>query len=206
MTSGQRHRRPRRERVVEDLLDAAAVVFAECGYEAASVETICEAAGYSTGALYSNFKSKDDLFLRLYEARIARRARELREVVGDAGGGAAGLIAAAARFSETVENEKEWFLLFLEFTLHAARDPAFGVGFKKRREEALRELETGIAEGLAEAGLAASLSERDLARAVRALTHGFAIERILEETDRSEALPGEVMRLVFRAATAEGSR
>ena len=78
MTSGQRHRRPRRERVVEDLLDAAAVVFAERGYEAASVEAICEAAGYSTGALYSNFKSKDDLFLRLYEARIARRARELR--------------------------------------------------------------------------------------------------------------------------------
>ncbi len=190
--------------MVDDLLEAAAAVFAARGYEGASVEAICEVAGYSTGALYSNFKNKDDLFLRLYESRIERRTRELRDVVAAAGGGAAGLAAATASFSETLGKEREWFLLYLEFTLHAARDAAFAKRFKKRREEALRELRFGISEAVAQAGLSSSLSDRELARAVRALTHGFAIERILAETDRSEALPGHVMRLVFVAATGSG--
>jgi AcrR family transcriptional regulator len=48
------------------------------------------AAGLSTGAVYSNFGSKEELFLTLYEERIATRARELRSVVGAAGGGARG--------------------------------------------------------------------------------------------------------------------
>jgi len=59
---------------------AAARVFARQGLHGASVEAVSEEAGFSRGALYSNFESKEDLFLALYKERIGRRRRELREV------------------------------------------------------------------------------------------------------------------------------
>jgi AcrR family transcriptional regulator len=88
-------RRPREE-VRDDLLAAAARVFARRGFHGASVEAISEDAGLSTGAIYSNFESKEELFLTLWEERIERRRRELRSAVEEAGGREAGLAAAAA--------------------------------------------------------------------------------------------------------------
>ena len=71
---------PRRLTRVEDqgedsleLPDVAAVVFARKGFAGASVEEIAESAGYSTGALYSNFESKEQLFLELLSARRSAR-------------------------------------------------------------------------------------------------------------------------------------
>src|ERR1035438_2954546 len=61
-----------RARTREQLLDAAAFVFARKGFAGASVEEIAESAGYSTGALYSNFESKEQLFLELLSARRSR--------------------------------------------------------------------------------------------------------------------------------------
>src|SRR3712207_5548333 len=103
-------RRPRAE-TREALLDAAARVFACQGFHGTSVEAISDAAGFSRGALYSNFKSKEELFLALYEERIQRRRRELREVIQRAGDPAAGLTPAAANVMETLDREREWFLL-----------------------------------------------------------------------------------------------
>ena len=70
-------RRPRREEVRRRLLDAGASVFAERGLEGASVEEIAETAGFSRGALYSNFQDKYELFLAL-----AKRRAEL-SLLGD---------------------------------------------------------------------------------------------------------------------------
>ncbi len=63
----------RREATRQKLLDAAAQVFAEEGLDAASVEAICERAGFTRGAFYSNFETKDELFLEL-AGRVAGRA------------------------------------------------------------------------------------------------------------------------------------
>src|ERR671911_502604 len=74
----------RREATRQKLLDAAAQVFAEVGLDAASVETICERAGFTRGAFYSNFESKDELFLemlaRLGEEQLAAVEDRLREL------------------------------------------------------------------------------------------------------------------------------
>ncbi len=52
------------------LLDMAAVVFAKRGFRATAIEEVAERAGYSIGAVYSNFKGKDDLFLSLMRERL----------------------------------------------------------------------------------------------------------------------------------------
>jgi AcrR family transcriptional regulator len=54
-------------------------VFARRGFDAASVEEIAEEAGYSHGAVYSNFDGKADLFLAVFEDYMAERVRELAE-------------------------------------------------------------------------------------------------------------------------------
>src|SRR3984957_17845670 len=64
------------------LLAAARSVFAQRGFHGASVEEIAAEAGYSTGALYSNFGGKEDLFLDLMEREIADHAREIATAVG----------------------------------------------------------------------------------------------------------------------------
>src|ERR1700724_2961943 len=66
----------------ERLLAAARSVVARSGFHGASVEESASEAGVSTGALYSNFDGKEDLFLVLMEREIDKHAREIAEVVG----------------------------------------------------------------------------------------------------------------------------
>ena len=195
-------RRPRSE-TREQLLDAAARVFARQGFHGASVEAVSHEAGFSTGALYSNFDGKEELFLSLYEERIQRRRRELREAVERAGGGAAGLASATANVGDVFRGERDWFLLYFEFSLHAARNPGFARRFEAVREEGVTELAEGLAEGLERAGLGSAIDPADLARAVRALGHGFALERLVDEDSAPEALFGRVLALIFRGLRAE---
>src|ERR1700712_3761349 len=65
----------------ERLLAGARVVFARSGFHGASVEEIASEAGFSTGALYSNFEGKEDLFLVLMEREIEEHTREVSEAV-----------------------------------------------------------------------------------------------------------------------------
>jgi AcrR family transcriptional regulator len=195
-------RRPRAE-TRRDLLDAAARVFARQGLHGASVDAVSEEAGFSRGALYSNFKSKEDLFLALWEERIERRRRELREVMKRAGAPAAGVGPAAADVMQSLEREREWFLLYFEFVLHAARDQEFAERFERVREQGLGELAAGIADGLEKAGLETSLDPVDLALALKALSYGLALERLANEDAVSHQLLGRVMELIFRGIRAE---
>src|ERR1700722_14365880 len=70
-----------RAKTRERLLSAARSAFARSGFHGDSVEEIASEAGFSTGALYSNFDGKEDLFLVLMEREIEEHARELTEAV-----------------------------------------------------------------------------------------------------------------------------
>ena len=68
----------RRQQTRDHLLEAAARVFGERGYHGASLDDIAAAAGFTKGAVYSNFKSKEDLFLALLESRFASELEDLK--------------------------------------------------------------------------------------------------------------------------------
>ena len=75
---------PRRAQTQDRLLDAAIALFAEKGVHGASVEEICERAGFTRGAFYSNFASKDDLLVAAVERKgeqILRAARQATDSV-----------------------------------------------------------------------------------------------------------------------------
>jgi AcrR family transcriptional regulator len=198
----QRVRRQPRAQTREELLDAAARVIARRGFHGASVEAVSEEAGFSTGALYSNFAGKEALFLTLYEERVERRRRELRELVARSDDPEAGLGAAAANVSSLMDKDRDWFLLYFEFVLHAAREPAFAKRFAGVRDDGLAELASGIADGLSRAGVASSVDADQLARSIRALTYGLALDRLVGAGTASDVDLSDVLPLIFRGAIA----
>ena len=105
------------------LLEAAFEVFAERGFEAASVEEICEAAGFTRGAFYGSFASKDELFFALWSARATSILDGLEVLAGQ-------LAVTPERLDETVDDmvrgvtrDRQWFLVSTEFLLYAIRHP-----------------------------------------------------------------------------------
>ena len=124
-----------------DLLAAAARGFAQRGYADASIEEIAEEAGYSHGAVYSNFDGKADLFLTVFEDYMAERARELAATQIDLGEDAPLEVRARAladQWMERFAEDRESFVLHMEFIAHAGRDPDLARRFGDR-SAALRE-------------------------------------------------------------------
>ena len=107
----------------ERLLAAARSAFASHGFHGASVEEIASRAGFSTGALYSNFDGKEDLFLVLMEREIDEHAREITEAVRRRSSMADRATGGARQWMTMIDREPELLLLFMEFWAYGVRDP-----------------------------------------------------------------------------------
>jgi AcrR family transcriptional regulator len=110
------------------LLQAARAVFARRGYGGASVDEIAAEAGYSKGAVYSNFTSKEDLFLeldRIYTGEeIAKMDAQLNRL-GAAKASPGEVVKAIESWLTAFMAEREWFVLGAELHLYAQRNDAF---------------------------------------------------------------------------------
>ena len=104
------------------LLSAAEQIFARVGYEKAQLEEIAESAGFSKGALYAHFKSKEELFLALYKAKTVSYQAKLRHALGSAPTREK-KIAAFRSFYINMSKEKDWSLIILEVKLFIRRHP-----------------------------------------------------------------------------------
>ena len=80
----------RRQQTREHLLAAAAEVFAERGFHGASLDEVAAVAGFTKGAVYSNFKNKEDLFLALFQANYDREMEAIRAITERLRGAARG--------------------------------------------------------------------------------------------------------------------
>lgn len=110
------------------LLDAGERVFLRRGLEGSSVEEIAAEAGYTRGAFYSNFKSKDELFVELLHARVYDHYAELpRESRQQPGSPREQLRWGAERLRDMQRDEQgSWlFRLWLQCLTQAARDEEF---------------------------------------------------------------------------------
>jgi AcrR family transcriptional regulator len=180
LTQPQRKARTRRS-----LVKTARRVFLERGFHSASVDEIAEAAGYSKGAVYSNFASKADLFLAVLDAHFEERARAYADVALD-GPSLEDSYRAVARFRFAAEErEPEWEPLLLEFWTYAARREDLRAALAVRRERFL-DLIAGLIEQLASRhGVTYAIPAREVARGSAALLRGMAIERMLDPSASS---------------------
>jgi AcrR family transcriptional regulator len=108
----------RREKTRQKLVKAAFELVARHGYEAASVDKIAKRAGYSIGAIYSNFGGKDELFLAAFDEHVAWFEDQLAKAAN-----AEDRVRAFSDWMEETARHPEQFLVFVEFWAYAVRKP-----------------------------------------------------------------------------------
>lgn len=131
-----------RENTRARLLEAAALVFAEAGIDGASVEAVCERAGFTRGAFYSNFESKDELFLMLTASVADARVGAVRARVADLV--AAGSLAEGCDPIDLVQqvmdaggDDRLSVMLMNEIRTRALRDPQVGAAYLAQEREVI---------------------------------------------------------------------
>jgi AcrR family transcriptional regulator len=185
----------------ERLLAAARSAFAESGFHGASVEEIASRAGFSTGALYSNFDGKEDLFLVLMEREIEEHAREIAEAVNVRESVAERATGGAQRWMTMIDREPQLLLLFMEFWAYGVRDASVRPKVAERFAQVRRLLTKLIEEGAREFELELALPADQLAVAVDALADGIARQRLADPEAVPDELMGTVLAMLFSAAT-----
>ena len=145
-----------RQATRERMLDAAAVVLAREGIQGASVEHICEQAGFTRGAFYSNFSSKDELVMALFEReRVAMlaRMREAADPTDLLGRDLADVFATIMdRFMVLQPPDRDWYLAHAEFELRGVRDDEVGRAFNEAWRDIKSQVEELIESVLAQFG------------------------------------------------------
>jgi AcrR family transcriptional regulator len=172
----------RRQQTREHLLAAAAQVFAERGFHGASLDEVATVAGFTKGAVYSNFKNKEDLFLALFRARYEQESEALRETLD------ASDVPADARLSDFVGlfqdqghlAHSNFGLLYQEFWLYAARNPAVRKEFTQIDDEAAESLAELLAAERKTVGLDPLEDPVQTARIIEVLFRGIGLLRILQ--------------------------
>jgi AcrR family transcriptional regulator len=172
------------------LLDAGARVFIERGFAGASVERIAEAAGYTRGAFYSNFASREELFAELLQQRVYARYAAMAERKPPSSLREAGEELAAIQAND----EDRWlFRLWLELLAHAGRDERFreiAAGFwSGNRERVARLLEAS--------GRELPTEPKRLASAMIAMDIGLALQHFVDPEGAPLDLYPELYELLF---------
>jgi AcrR family transcriptional regulator len=192
------NRQEKKEQTRERLIDAAAKVFARRGYHDAGLGEIAAEAGYSTGAVYSNFSGKEELFLALADRKVEEAIADVRAVADAAASGERPADEAIEHFRGFVERDPDWPLLFFEFWSFEIRNARIREEFRRRRQavrEAFAETLDRIAKQL---GFELRFPAPALATAISAAVNGMAFERAADPG----AIPDEVFGEFISAVLA----
>jgi AcrR family transcriptional regulator len=185
----------------ERLLNAARTVFARGGYHGATVEQVASEAGFSTGALYSNFDGKEDLFLALMEREIDAHGREISAAVASRHSVAERATGGARQWMTMIEREPELLVLVTEFWAYGVRDPRVRPKVAAQLAQ-MRELLTRlVADGMREFDLELALPAEHLALTIDALADGIARQKLTDPDAVPDDLMGRVLSLLFAAVT-----
>jgi AcrR family transcriptional regulator len=181
------------------LLEAAARVFVERGFAGASVEAISSEAGYSRGAFYSNFESKEQLFAELLQQRVYERYSAMAQDA-KAPRGERPDMREVGRQLAAIQGAREgrWlFRLWLELLAHAGRDERFreiaGAFWRANRKASAE----AIAAAFAEQGTSPPVAADHLASAMIALDIGLAIQHFADPGAVPLELYPELYELLF---------
>jgi AcrR family transcriptional regulator len=194
--------RPTRAEVRDRILDAALEVFAAEGFAGATIDAIGQAAGFTKGAVYSNFGSKDELFLALLDRQFELRS-ELIATAFDSGGGDTAATAQALSRSmlDSIHDETDYHVLFFEYWLRAVRDPQL-------RDRLIARRRAAAAQALAIFEKTATMPHGPqlpgLAQLVVTLTAGIAMEEVLHPGTIPPDLLTQLIAAVLESASVTG--
>jgi AcrR family transcriptional regulator len=191
-------------RTRELLLDAAAHTFAQKGFAGASVDEIAEAAGYTVGALYSNFGSKERLFVELMRSRARDRISEAIQIMNDEAGDGRRLRALGQLLVNVADKDLDFAPLEAEFWLYAVRhrEAMQELAPPRPQHDALRPV---IENALRLRGRDQDVSADAVSTVVRALFQGLVRLRRINPASVPEELFGQALYWLFTGIGANGS-
>ncbi|MGH2973280.1 MAG: TetR/AcrR family transcriptional regulator [Solirubrobacterales bacterium] len=202
-------RAEKQARTRAELTATAARVFARRGYKGASVEEIAEQAGYSHGAVYSNFDGKAELFLAVFEEYMAERVGELAETQAALPEDAPLEVRARAladQWMERLERDRESVVLHMEFIAHADREPELARRFGSRSAAMREAVAHYITQYQEEAGVELALPADELALVLRALGIGLAVESLVSPDAVRHDLYGDFVEQLVVLLREQGAK
>jgi AcrR family transcriptional regulator len=199
MPRGDFDRSARKAQTRARLLQAAARVYARSGFGGATLDEVAAEAGFTKGAVYSHFGSKENLLLALLEEHLASQVAEQIALFDRERTTWQRPLAGSDRWMERIEEDPDAFRLFVELWVYAQRD-------ERMRErlaggvDALRATFTRFAEAsAADAGVEDSpQAQRQLATVIVALALGLPMLKLIEPDALDGALLGAVLSLLIR--------
>lgn len=205
--TGQLTRKQSQARTRSRLMHSATRVFARRGLQQASIDEVAADAGFTKGAFYANFQSKEDLFLAMLDERFALRLEEIEERSNNESEVEEQARAVGEDFGRYLAGDPDWQRLFFEFVAHAIREESFRAELVARYR--------GLREGIArifkrrgeELGMDLPLAPEEVAMMTFAMANGLALERMLEPELVPQQLFGQMLAIFFaglRALAQEG--
>lgn len=180
------------------LLDAAKRIFAQDGFEAARLEDIAAGAGYTRGAFYANFKSKEDIFFALFEEWASELIDSITRDLRRHSDPEAKLAALRAHYADLAK-DRRLVLISMEFKLFALRHPEAHARLRSRHArirasfgELFAEIMDALGRGMPVAYTAASAC-------LGVLSQGLLLEHLLDPKTLSDDDVRRVLGLFFDA-------
>jgi AcrR family transcriptional regulator len=197
-----------RTRTRERLLAAAEHVFARKGFASTSVEEIASAAGYSIGALYSNFDGKQQLLTEVLSRRMASRIAAAARIIDDGMASTADPVEASGRLlAEVADKDRDFALLQAESWLYAVQSPEAMDALATRRRELAAAAERLVAAELERRGTpAATPLAPSVTTVVLALFDGLVRQRRTDPASVPDDLFPQALRWLLAGLTANEPR
>jgi AcrR family transcriptional regulator len=187
------------------LLSAAEHIFARDGFEASRLEDIAARAGFTRGAFYANFDSKEDLLFALMERIVFERVRAVEAILEKHGSPAERLRALRDYYSR-IARDREWALLQLEFKLFAVRHPEARLRLVNRYRK-LRAPGRELLESLAKTlGGELPISSNGCTVALGAVSNALMVEHLMDPKGLTSDEIQFVLGMVFDALVGEQLR
>jgi AcrR family transcriptional regulator len=190
-----------------ELIDAAERLFTGHGFHATSLDAVADEAGYTKGAVYSNFASKEDLFFVVYERRVDRFLPELRRALEAAPDVAQALLSVTASHRARREREPDgWLAVFLEFWTHVLRHREHRARFAAIHNRYLEPISEALERWAAEQDIELPLAARPLTVALTVMGTGLGLERLTQPDVIAPELAVEMQRLWMQGVLANGHK
>ena len=163
-----------------ELIASARRVFLERGFHVATLDVIAAEAGYSKGAVYSNFASKEALFLAILDEHFRQRLGVFERAALGAQTMQQGIAVVARAIAADDRSEPRWAPLLLEFWAHASRDELLRQKVEHSRAHYIEAIGASMERLAAAQGIRFTVPLRDLVRGGVALIRGISLERRLQ--------------------------
>jgi AcrR family transcriptional regulator len=188
-------RAERQARTREQLVDAAERLFTSRGFHATSVETVAAEAGYTKGAVYSNFASKEELFFAVYGRRVDARVAEMEAALEAASDLRDGMQRLIPQSRGRRGAEDGWMAVFFEFWAHVLRHPQLRHRFAEEHRRVTEPVARAAAALARERGREPPYDPSKLATALYAMQLGLQLERLTQPEVVDDELALRMARL-----------